>query len=94
VLRSERAAAEPEEEELVAWLEVLHEEAISLADIARQAKAENSPADVLPPVGADSPLVEDPLLPPGGILRRICMATSVTFVGAVTGVTDRRYLIF
>src|SRR5919199_173881 len=59
--RRRRPAAKPEKEKLVAWLEVLHQEPIGVADVARQAKAERASPDSFPMVGAHSLVVEHQL---------------------------------
>lgn len=57
----ERTAAETEEVQLVTGLIVLHEEAVAVAGIARQAHAEGPAANALKGFGADPAVVVDDL---------------------------------
>ena len=59
---SECAAAEAEEEELVARFIVLHQEAVCVADVAREPETERASANTLPSVRSDPTVIERPLL--------------------------------
>jgi hypothetical protein len=67
--RGERTAAETEEEEFVSWFVVLHQEAVSVADIARQAGAKDAAADAFPTVGSNSTVIKRSLFAAIVILR-------------------------
>jgi hypothetical protein len=58
----ERAAAEAEEEELIARLVALDEKGVALADVAREADPERAAAELLPRPRADAALVVHELL--------------------------------
>jgi hypothetical protein len=66
--RGEGSPAEAEEEELVPGLEVLHDEAVGVAHVARQPVAERTATDALRPLRAHAGVVEDPLLHPAVVL--------------------------
>ena len=56
------AATEAEEEQLVARVELVDDEAVAVADVARQAPAEPPAANAIEPAGAHAAVVERPLI--------------------------------